>query len=89
MELDHEKDNFFVLGCDGVFELLTNQDVVDAVREGLEKQQVLAKGTNDGMNLDVVVEELLGQCISPNLLVTQGKGGDNVSAIVVLLPGKY
>ena len=32
--------------------------------------------------METVVEELLNECISPNLLVTQGKGGDNVSAIL-------
>lgn len=74
--MDHEKDTFLVLGCDGVFELLRNQDVVDFCHENL-----LA-----GRSLANTVEELLSQCISPNLLVTQGKGGDNVSAILVRLP---
>ena len=32
-----------------------------------------------------MLEQLVEQCISPNLLITQGKGGDNVSAILVVI----
>ena len=45
-----------------------------------------AEALKANTELDVIVEDLLNQCISPNLLVTQGKGGDNVSAIVIKLP---
>lgn len=78
LDLNPDLDNFFVLGCDGVFELLKNQDVIDFVSEALKSK----------MSLDLIVEDLLNQCISPNLLVTQGKGGDNVSAVVIKLPHK-
>ncbi|CAD7941637.1 unnamed protein product [Amoebophrya sp. A25] len=78
LALEHDKDSYLVLGCDGVFELLKNQDVIDFVCEN-------TKGGH--ASLSSVVESLLDQCISPNLLVTQGKGGDNVSAIVIRMPG--
>lgn len=77
VEMNPFTDTFFVLACDGVFELLKNQDVIDFVHENIKKKH----------NLDTIVEDLLNQCISPNLLVTQGKGGDNVSVVVVKLPG--
>ncbi|CAD7956448.1 unnamed protein product [Amoebophrya sp. A120] len=78
LPLHASTDNYLVLGCDGVFELLKNQDVIDFVCET----------TRDGSSsISQVVESLLDQCISPNLLVTQGKGGDNVSAIVIRLEG--
>lgn len=72
---DTAVDSFFVLGCDGVFELLRNQDVIDFVHKAVDEEAPLTE----------IVERLLDQCISPNLMVTQGKGGDNVSAIVVKL----
>jgi serine/threonine protein phosphatase PrpC len=75
MQLNQREDGFFVLGCDGVFELLKNQDIIDFVHQGFE----------GGMSIEAITERLLDQCISPNLMVTQGKGGDNVSAIVVRL----
>lgn len=127
---EREKDEFLFLGCDGVFELLKNQDIIDWVQMELSKQKesfesnskaqavahsdgstggggstdaVEGEGANSdaadsggvrnesrkgklagGISLKPVVEGLLSQCISPNLLVTQGKGGDNVSAILVI-----
>merc|ERR1712072_575120 len=41
-------DEFLVLGCDGVFELHSNQDVVDIVRHGLQA----------GLSVEQAVEEL-------------------------------
>lgn len=73
IELDKSKDTFIAMGCDGVFELLKNQDIIDILNVGVKR--------ND--KIETVVEELLNECISPNLLVTQGKGGDNVSAILI------
>lgn len=75
LQLNQREDSFFVLGCDGVFELLKNQDIIDFCHQGFET----------GMSIEAITERLLDQCISPNLMVTQGKGGDNVSAIVVRL----
>jgi protein phosphatase 1G len=75
VQLNEREDGFFVLGCDGVFELLKNQDIIDFVHQGLEAN----------VPVGALTERLLDQCISPNLMVTQGKGGDNVSAIIVRL----
>eukprot|EP00928_Gymnodinium_smaydae_P040614 TRINITY_DN2752_c0_g1_i1.p1 TRINITY_DN2752_c0_g1~~TRINITY_DN2752_c0_g1_i1.p1 ORF type:complete len:423 (+),score=98.07 TRINITY_DN2752_c0_g1_i1:98-1366(+) len=68
-------DEFLVLGCDGVFELNTSQEVVDIVRRGLAS----------GLAVDKVAELLLEKSCSPNLAMTGGRGGDNCSAIVVAL----
>lgn len=68
-------DEFLFLGCDGVFELHSSQDVIDRIRAGL-----LA-----GKALQAVVEELVDASCSESLFETQGRGGDNVSAMVVLL----
>lgn len=81
LEEPGKRDSFVVLGCDGVFELLRNQDVIEYVHERFE-----AFGDNmPDDRLQRVTESLLDQCVSPNLLVTQGKGGDNVSAILIKL----
>jgi len=72
MELTKD-DEFLVLACDGVFELLTSENVVDVVRQALQK----------GLPVETVVEKLLDQCVSPSLVKTRGKGGDNCSAIIV------
>mmetsp|Transcript_79772 Transcript_79772/g.143985 ORF Transcript_79772/g.143985 Transcript_79772/m.143985 type:complete len:526 (+) Transcript_79772:71-1648(+) len=68
-------DEFLFLGCDGVFELHSNQDVVDQIRAGLQ----------EGRSLSQVVEDLVDASCSPSLAQTMGKGSDNVSAMVILL----
>lgn len=70
-----DEDEFLLLGCDGVFELHSWQDAVDIVREGLEAKRPLTQ----------VVEDLVDKSCSSSLMQTQGQGGDNVSAMVVLL----
>lgn len=70
-----DEDEFLVLGCDGVFELHTSQQVIDIVRNGFSA----------GLSIEKIVEELVDQSCSPNLMKTRGKGGDNCSAIVVKL----
>lgn len=70
-----EEDEFLFLGCDGVFELHSNQSAVDHVRAGLL----------EGKALKQVVQDFVDSCCSSNLSQTLGQGGDNVSAVVVLL----
>ncbi|CAK0830317.1 unnamed protein product [Prorocentrum cordatum] len=74
MELTPE-DEFLLLGCDGVFELQTNQSAVDLVRSSLQSGRAASEA----------VEDLVDACCSHDLFETQGKGSDNVSALVVLL----
>lgn len=68
-----DEDEFVVLGCDGVFELHSSQNVVDIVRQGFDA----------GMSVEQVVENLVDKSCSSNLMKTRGKGGDNCSAVVV------
>lgn len=68
-------DEFLLLACDGVFELHSCQEAVDIVR-----QQLLAEASPEE-----AVETLLDASCSEDLMSTQGRGSDNVSAMVVLL----
>jgi serine/threonine protein phosphatase PrpC len=70
-----EQDEFLLLCCDGVFELHSTQDAVDMARAGIA----------EGKPLQEVVENLVDACCSPDLVKTCGHGGDNVSAMIVLL----
>jgi len=84
--LDYSTDTFLCLACDGVFELLSNEDVVDVVKQSLEEKIGENASSASAPALESIVEDLVGRCVSPNLLVTQGKGGDNVSLILAMLP---
>ncbi|OLQ09668.1 putative protein phosphatase 2C 5 [Symbiodinium microadriaticum] len=70
-----ENDEFLFLGCDGVFELYSSEEAVESIRSRLQ----------EGKPLWQVVEEFVDDCCSENLASTAGRGGDNVSAMVVLL----
>lgn len=73
VDFQREKIEFVLIACDGVFEL-PSQEVADAVRSTLQSNGHL-----------VAVSSLADKCISPSLIQTQGKGGDNVSAILITI----
>ena len=76
-DLVHEtltsNDQFIVVACDGLFELLTSQEVVDFVRSGLSR----------GLPLDKIAENLLDECCAKDPSVTLGRGTDNETCILV------
>jgi len=68
-------DEFIVLACDGIWDVMTNQQVCDFVRPRLlEKMDVKQIGV-----------ELLDECISPDPQQTRGLGTDNMTALIVKL----
>jgi len=77
-----EQDEFVVICCDGVWDVKSNQEVVDFVREGLGG----APSQADPQSMVRVLEALLDACVSPDLRLTRGLGGDNMTAVLVLLP---
>lgn len=71
------EDEFVVLACDGVWDVMTNQQVVDFVRPRLRA----CKKISD------VIEELLNRCIASDPKETQGLGCDNMTCVIVDLKG--
>ncbi|XP_057843574.1 probable protein phosphatase 2C 60 isoform X2 [Cryptomeria japonica] len=66
-----EDDEFIVLACDGVWDVMTSQQVVDFVRENI----------NNEAKLSTVCEKLLSKCLAPS--TTLGEGCDNMTIIIV------
>lgn len=83
-------DEFFVVACDGIWDVMGCQDVVDFVRERLPqgKQHDDVKPHSPKL-LASIMEELMDHCISPDLSKTGGLGGDNMTAMVVVFDKRH
>ncbi|CAE7235069.1 unnamed protein product [Symbiodinium pilosum] len=77
-----EDDEFLLLACDGIWEAISSQDAVDFIKERL-------RGVSGAKApLSTIMEELLDHCFAPDLISSGGIGGDNMTALLVLLqPG--
>jgi len=71
-------DEFMLIGCDGVWDVLSSQQAVDFVRP--QVQRILA----GQIRPSTVVEAILDRCVSPDLTVTEGLGGDNMTLVLVV-----
>ncbi|XP_014681930.1 PREDICTED: probable protein phosphatase 2C T23F11.1 [Priapulus caudatus] len=69
--IEHE---FIVLACDGIWDVLTNQEVIDFVRARLAQQ----------MLPDQICEELMMRCLAPDCQMG-GLGCDNMTVVLVCL----
>ena len=65
-------DEFIILGCDGIWDCLTNEKAVEFVRERIGRMTPAEIGI-----------EMLDTIISDDPRATQGIGGDNMTVMVV------
>lgn len=72
-------DEFIVLGCDGVWDVLSNEECVQFIRSRL----------HEGKPLRQICEEVADECLSPDPKATQGLGADNITCIIVDVRGKF
>lgn len=69
-------DEFIVIGCDGIWDCLTNEQAVDYVRTRIDSKPVTE-----------IAIEMLDDIISKDPRQSQGIGGDNMTCLIVdLLP---
>jgi serine/threonine protein phosphatase PrpC len=66
------EDEFLVLGCDGIWDCLSNEDAVHFVRSRIDTMTPAAIGI-----------EMLDKIISVEPRTTQGIGGDNMTILIV------
>ncbi len=71
----HPDDRFFVIACDGVWDVLGNQEICDFVSARLDK----------GMDVEAIVRDVFTHCVADDPRKTQGIGGDNMTCMIVLL----
>ena len=66
------QDEFMVLARDGVWDVMSNEEVLAFTRERIGK-----------MHLSRIAEELMDNCMAEDPKKTSGIGGDNMTALVV------
>ncbi|KAJ4732660.1 Protein phosphatase 2C family protein [Rhynchospora pubera] len=66
-----DDDDFIVLACDGIWDCMTSQQVVDFVHEHINKES----------SLSAVCEKVLDRCLAPSTM--GGEGCDNMTMILV------
>ncbi|KAL0393933.1 UNVERIFIED_CONTAM: putative protein phosphatase 2C 60 [Sesamum latifolium] len=66
-----DEDEFVVLACDGIWDCMSSQQLVDFVREQLKSES----------KLSVVCEKVLDRCLAPT--TASGEGCDNMTMILV------
>lgn len=69
----HAGDEFVILACDGIWDVLTDQEACDFVRSRLQK----------GQPLNAITAEMCDHCLS-NDADGSGNGCDNMTAMVIL-----
>ena len=68
--------DFIFLGCDGVYDCLSNQEIVDFINTRLKK--------NPNQKLTKILEEMLDQILAPDIYTETGVGCDNMSSVIVV-----
>ncbi|EKX37869.1 hypothetical protein GUITHDRAFT_154860 [Guillardia theta CCMP2712] len=68
-----EGDEFIIMACDGIWDVVSSQQCVDLIREKL----------NGGKSLRETLSDLFDHCLSPHPSANEGLGCDNMTAIIV------
>lgn len=69
-------DEFIVLGCDGIWDCLSNEECIKYVRDRIDTKSPVEIGT-----------EMLDEIVSDDPRASQGIGGDNMTVMIIdLLP---
>ncbi|XP_067126174.1 protein phosphatase 1G [Centruroides vittatus] len=72
LTLDVNSDDFMVLACDGIWNFMSSQEVIDFIKDRLDSD----------IKLSTISEQLFDYCLAPDTL-GDGTGCDNMTCIIV------
>jgi len=81
-KIDHEKDRFVLLACDGFWNAWTAAEALEHAEELLERAQEQAKSDEEDVDLRGVCKELVQH------VVEEKKAQDNVSVLILAFDGR-
>ncbi|KAG6878909.1 hypothetical protein C0992_006731 [Termitomyces sp. T32_za158] len=70
-----EEDEFFVIACDGIWDCLSSQQVIDFVRREVAQ----------GIELAEICENICEHCLAPDTTSGAGVGCDNMTIMVIAI----
>jgi len=73
-EIDPEHDSWMILACDGIWNFMSSQEVVDYVNQKID--------STPHDKLSSICEELFEHCLAPDTM-GDGTGCDNMTAVIV------
>jgi len=82
LTLQPETDSFIFLACDGIWNSLSSQEVVDFINDKMEKTK--DSKLEERQKLTKILEELFEHCLAPDTM-GDGTGCDNMTAVIAKL----
>lgn len=75
-----EKDEFIVIGCDGIWDVLSNEECCKLVKQLIVPTKVDKNGNPIAVDISLVCEQVLDRCLAQTNTVKEGT--DNMTIIV-------
>ena len=84
-EYDDDCD-FIIMGCDGIWEKKSNEEMVNWIYEQMDKQK--EEDASKEIDLEKIVADLLLETIATDVVSSGGVGCDNMTCILILFNKK-
>ena len=76
--------DFIIMGCDGIWEKKSNEEMVEYIYEKLKEEKEKANHNYKDIDLQKIVNELLLDSLADDVKEAQGVGCDNMTCILMV-----